>query len=170
MGIIKKIKETFLSPRFIKFFVTGTSVFIFDLTIFTIGTKLGLQTLVANSISIVFAIILNYTINRFWVFQSKTKEVGVEFGKFLGVQVINFIQNNLLVLIFSQIALNVFLLNIFTALPFTIDFINSFLSNSENNKLIAKVLATSIQIVTSFVLYRMLVFKDKTKSDHRHEN
>lgn len=163
MSIIKKIKDTFFTPRFIKFFITGVTAFAIDFSLYTVGIKAGLPILLANSISIAISIIVNYTINRFWVWQSKEKKVALEFGKFILVQGFNFLANNLFLLLFIAINVSAIVLNIAGFISEKLQETLGFIEGEDGNKLLAKFFATSIQLVTSFLFYKFFVFKVKKK-------
>lgn len=161
MGILEKIKKTFFTPRYLKFFVTGLTAFLTDFLIFRAGIRAGLPTLLANTISVGIAIIVNYTINRLWVFESKEKKVALEFGKFLLVQVINYVMNTGLLLLFVAVKVNDVLFGVLDSVIPTLSEKLTFIMGEEGNQLLAKFAATSIQLVTSFLLYKFIVFKKK---------
>ena len=162
MGIIKKVKDTFFTVKYIKFFITGITAFAIDFSLFTIGIRAGLPILVANTISIGISIIANYTINRLWVWQSSEKKVGAEFGKFISVQGVNYVMNNIFLLIFVALTINNFLFLITDFISPSITTLLGFFEGEEGNKLLAKFFATAIQMVTSFLFYKFFVFKGKS--------
>ncbi|MBN1915832.1 GtrA family protein [Candidatus Dojkabacteria bacterium] len=163
MNIIKKVKDTFFTPRFIKFFITGITAFAIDFALYSIGVKAGLPFLLANSISVSIAIVVNYVINRFWVWQSEEKKVALEFGKFMLVQGFNFLSNNLFLLLFVAINVSAIVLNIASLISENLRETFGFVEGDDGNKLLAKFFATSIQLITSFLFYKFFVFRVKKK-------
>jgi putative flippase GtrA len=160
MGIIKKVKDTFFTPKYIKFFVTGLTAFAIDFSFFALFSRLGLALLLANTLSIGISLTANYTINRLWVWKSREKKVAFEFGKFVTVQGFNYVMNNLFLVLFVSLNISIIVLNfsglISSGLPETL----GFLEGEEGNKLLAKFFATAIQMITSFLFYKFFVFKN----------
>lgn len=161
MSILQKIKSTFFTVRYLKFAVTGITAFVIDFTIFSYLIKSGRHELFANSISIPVSIVVNYLVNRFWVWDSKEKQVAMEFGKFLSVQGVNFVLNNLFLLLFIWINISNIVLTITDFISPTITELIGFIEGEDGNKLLAKFTATGIQMITSFLFYKFFVFKKK---------
>lgn len=135
--------DTLKSTQFQKFFIIGISAFIVDfvllslvILIFSIPPEEHLKQTLANLFSSGVAIVFNYTIQRYWTFESKNTNVASEAGKFLGVHAFNLV-------VYQSI--------LFTAINY---FFPAWL---------AKILVTGMQIVSSFLLYKFFVFNNKVK-------
>lgn len=138
--------------RFYRFVFVGLSVFALDFTILRIMFDLIKLTQpvdlvvvkfsVANMISTFCGIVFGYIANRTWSFENKSDNVASQFGKYVGVAIFNFILNNLL---FGFLFYNVFA--------------QSGLSTQISSS-ISKVLATSFQVVTSYLGYKYIVFRE----------
>lgn len=135
--------DTLKSKQFQKFFIIGISAFIVDfallalvILIFSIPPEEHLKQTLANLFSSGVAIVFNYTIQRYWAFESKNKNVASEAGKFLGVHAFNLV-------VYQSI--------LFTAINY---FFPAWL---------AKILVTGMQIISSFLLYKFFVFNTKDK-------
>lgn len=148
----KKLKKFFTlglkvikSKEFIRFFIIGISTFILDFTllqiflrVFGVPAEDHLKETIVNIGSSIIAIIVNYILQRTWAFESKTKNIVKESGKFFLVQGLNLI--------------------IFQTLLFSL--VNYFLTPG-----ISKVFVTGVQIAFSFVMYKFFVFKPKNISE-----
>lgn len=142
---------------FYKFFVVGSTGFVFDFILFNIlyyvvrfqtsvqliqfSENFTLTIVLANITAVALGSIIGYILNRNWSFESKSDNVASQYGKYLLVAVCNNLINNL-----------IFGLIIFELL--TGDQRGQFVFTSG-----AKILATSFQVVTSYFLYKFVVFR-----------
>ncbi len=148
--VLKKIPKSFY-----RFFIIGLSVFVLDLIIFSflfhvLGLKSKLDIIeltpkvlvkfnYANMISLFLASIYGYIANKTWSFEDKGDNVASQFSKYVLVAAINFLINNT---IFGLLIYEIF--------------------SDPNNVLItsiSKVLATSFQTISSYILYKYIVFR-----------
>jgi putative flippase GtrA len=105
------ILTTDTAVKFIKFGVVGFSgVFVdFSLT-FLCKEKLKIQKYVANAIGFTSAATSNYFLNRIWTFHSKNPEIGLEYGRFLGISLIGLLINTFVIyLLVSKTKTNFYL-------------------------------------------------------------
>lgn len=105
------ILTTDTAVKFIKFGVVGFSgVFVdFGLT-FLCKEKLKIQKYVANAIGFTSAATSNYFLNRIWTFHSKNPEIGLEYGRFLGISLIGLLINTFVIyLLVSKTKTNFYL-------------------------------------------------------------
>jgi putative flippase GtrA len=89
------------AERFFKFLVVGTIGFVVDFgTLSVLKEVVGLETLVANTISFTAAVISNFIWNRFWTYpDSRQKSVWAQLGQFGVVSIIGLAINNFLVVL-----------------------------------------------------------------------
>lgn len=150
-----------LPVNFYRFFIVGITGFLFDFivlqiayfgfgvrerwTIWQITEEVVLAFSIANIISVFLGAIFGYILNKFWSFEdNQTDNVTAQFTKYLLVAIVNGILNNIF---FGLLYYEVFSS---WGLP-------SFISLS-----IAKFLSTSFQVVTSYLMYKYVIFvKDK---------
>lgn len=137
---IQKLKTIVLSPEFIRYFVTGISVFVVDfclLSFFTYVLDINQRILgvydVANVMATLIALFLTFSINRWWTFGIKSKDkVAFHGGKFLIAAAIVWNVNN---------ACFGLLIELGVFLP------------------IAKVAVMAVQMVVNYVVYKFVVFR-----------
>lgn len=140
-NLVQKVHKVISSIQFIRFFIIGISTFILDfvllsliIVLFQISSEEHLKQTLANIISSAVAIVVNYAIQRNWAFESKNKNVAKEAGKFIAVHIFN--------------------LTVYQTILFSV--VNYFLP-----AWLTKILVTAVQIASSFVLYKLFVFKTK---------
>ena len=144
--------------NFYRFVFVGLSVFVVDFVIFnTLFHLLGFQvridiakigettiTLsVPNIISVLISTVYGYILNKNWSFENKSDNVASQFSKYLGVAIFNNTINNLL---FGFLYYNIF--GVMAGLAPIIA------------TTISKICATSFQVVSSFLLYKFVVFRE----------
>lgn len=152
--VLKKIPINFY-----KFVIVGLTVFIIDFIIFNlIFHILGIQARIVlwqisdhiaivfslpNIISVALASVFGYILNKKWSFENTSDQVASQFGKYLAVAVFNNLINN---------AIFGFLLyNVFASFTWDLKIITT----------ICKILATSFQVITSYILYKFVVFREE---------
>lgn len=148
--IVQKVHKVVSSLQFIRFFIIGISTFVLDfvllsliIVLFQIPSDEHLKQTLANITSSAVAIVVNYTIQRNWAFESKNKNVAKEAGKFIAVHIFNLITYQ--TLLFSVV--------------------NYFLP-----AWLTKIIVTAVQIISSFVLYKVFVFKTKVVTQEEIED
>ncbi len=123
------------------FFMLGID---FRLDIIRFTPELGISFALANVMAVAIGTVYGYIANRNWSFENSDDNVAAQFSKYVGVAIINNILNNIL---FGVIFFDVFSkINI----------------DQRLSAVFSRVLATSFQVVTSYILYKFVVFrKDK---------
>ena len=93
--------------RIIKFGIIGLSGTVIDFAVLTSLVELvGLNILVANTVSFIFGATNNFVWNKFWTFRNENKEFKKQFFKYLGVAFIGLVINTLLMHIFITIGVH----------------------------------------------------------------
>ena len=150
-----------LKIKFVKFFITGLSAFAIDLILLNIFSFLffrGTNYSILNIISVpklmssTVALIWGFIINRNWVFSAKTQSYKRQAVKYIAYSIFNVIFGSVLFNFFYPILSSV----------------SGVLNLSENlekalSNTLANVITAAIQMCTSFVAYKYLVFTVKTK-------
>ncbi|MBR1765553.1 MAG: GtrA family protein [Bacteroidales bacterium] len=92
--------------KFVKFGVVGAfgSVIDFGLTALCKGI-FGMPELLANAIGFTVAATNNYILNRTWTWRSTSKNVGIEYSKFIVISVIGLGLNSLIVFLLKDVNL-----------------------------------------------------------------
>ncbi len=147
---IQKLYSIFTSQQFIRFFIIGITSFILDfallslvIVLFQISSEEHLKQTLANLLSSGIAIVFNYIIQRSWAFESKNANVAGEAGKFIAVHAFN--------------------LTVYQSILFSI--VNYFLP-----AWLTKIMVTAVQIISSFILYKLFVFKTKVVTQEELED
>lgn len=103
----------------------------------------GKELILLNIVAFVIANLNSYFWNKFWTFNSKTKNVASEFGKFILVSVIGF-------------AINSVILWFMTTIMSPMGNLSAPLWEN-----VAKLLATVVYMIWNFFGYKLIVFKKK---------
>jgi putative flippase GtrA len=103
------------SARFIKFAVVGLSGMVIDFSVtWLCKEKLKINKYIANSAGFICAMFNNYSLNRYWTFESTDTHIATQFTRFLLVSLIGLAINNLLLfLLVKNTRLNFYLLKLF---------------------------------------------------------
>lgn len=115
------------SCRFLKYAAVGFSGTLIDFLVLLLLVEIiSWPILVSNTISFLLAVINNYTLNKLWTFEDKSKRVAHQFGKFLCVSIVGFAINSCLMLIFLRagiwyVAAKVFIIAIVLVWNFTMN-------------------------------------------------
>ncbi len=89
--------------QFIKFALVGTSGLVIDFGItFLLKEKFFFNKYFANSIGFSFAVINNYSLNKYWTFHDLNPDVFTQAGKFVIIAILGLILNNQVIYIFSH--------------------------------------------------------------------
>jgi putative flippase GtrA len=144
--------------NFYRFVVVGLTVFVIDFILFnTLYHLLGFQTkldlfnvgttVVAislpNLLSVAISTVVGYILNKTWSFENKSDNVASQFSKYVAVAIFNNTLNNVI--------FGLLLYNVFTQTDF----------HTVIETTVAKILATSFQVVSSYLLYKFVVFKEE---------
>ena len=132
--------------KFVKFGIVGASgtVIDFGLTELCKGI-LGMPDLLSNTIGFTLAATSNYFLNRVWTWKSTSKEVGVEYAKFLIVSLVGLGLNSLILFLLKDISL----VPRFVETTLDWDF------------WVAKIIATGVVMVWNFVANNFFTFRKK---------
>ncbi len=132
--------------KFVKFGIVGASgtVIDFGLTALCKGI-LGMPDLLSNTIGFTLAATSNYFLNRVWTWKSTSKEVGVEYAKFLIVSLVGLGLNSLILFLLKDISL----VPRFVETTLDWDF------------WVAKIIATGVVMVWNFVANNFFTFRKK---------
>lgn len=132
--------------KFVKFGIVGASgtVIDFGLTALCKGI-LGMPDLLSNTIGFTLAATSNYFLNRVWTWKSTSKEVGVEYAKFLIVSLVGLGLNSLIIFLLKDISL----VPRFVETTLDWDF------------WVAKIIATGVVMVWNFVANNFFTFRKK---------
>lgn len=117
--------------QFSKYIIIGGTCALCELLLFTIFEIIGLGIFVSNICSVVIATVINYSLNKFWAFESKERSI------------------KSLVLYLCLFAFNI---------TFSSEFI-MFLSNTGINSIVAKLISMILITCWNFVLYKKVIFK-----------
>lgn len=136
-----------LTKQFARFFVVGFSAFLIDAGLLSFQVfvlefnpfiefrLLGLlvSISIANAFSVLVALFVSFWLQRMWTFKSTNNNIAREGGRFAAVTASTYILNNL---VYGFFVVSIGL-----------------------HELVAKVLVTGLQMVWSFTLYKLVVFK-----------
>lgn len=123
------------SNRFFRYFVAGGLAAIVDAGGFALLSHVGIEILVAASISFIVAAVVNYQISCRYVFNSKP--IGNVFVKFLMIASLGMLVN---------VAITMAIIHSWAVLP-----------------VVAKVIAITITFIINFFLNNYIVFTNKTR-------
>lgn len=118
--------------KFIKYAIAGSATFIFEYSSFIILYSIGFKENISHSLSFVLAIMINFYLLKFFVFQDSKKEVLLQISGYLILILINFILSNIII---------------------------SLLSNYNINAYLSKILTMIIIIIWNFTIMNRLIFK-----------
>lgn len=126
--------------QFLKFAASSIIGSIIDILLFTLLTyvlpkDMALQIIVANIIARIASSIVNFTINRFFVFKLKKGKVFKYAIKYFGLAVVNMIVNTALVSLFAD--------------------------TCDMNPILAKILVACILSIISYLIQKIFIFKAK---------
>lgn len=149
--MIKDILKRPEAKQFIKFLFVGGSAFLIDFSINILIVRIldmdiKTESLIANIISYSIALIYNYTMSSRWSFKEDGKDPNRDTNT-----MIRFIGVNLFNLAWSSLA-------IWALVGIIRD--SNIISNQEYIQPITKFLVTSLNVLVSFVLYKIFVFKN----------
>ena len=149
------VKYQRVTKQFVKFGITGVIGAVVDFGTYNFLTRgigfiasytvLGQQIIVANNISVFFAIISNFLFNKYWTFRDTSKQVGRQWVGYFSLNFVTWI-------------LNQFLVSFFT---FQVPAIEAAFGPQKDN--VAKVLAIGIILFLNFAGSKFLVFKKPSR-------
>jgi putative flippase GtrA len=141
------IGKFYLNKQFLSFFVAGFTAFLADFSVLSLliyivkfnpeiklidTESIKMSLFISNVVSVTVGILVGYAINRYWAFNSRSEKVTSQLSRYIAVCIMNLFINN---------AIFGFLVPI--GIP----------------AVIAKVIATGLQMIWTYVLYKVLVFK-----------
>lgn len=151
MEIISKLKNKFLTKEFLKYFLSGITAFLVDLTLLNIfvfllfkgDDKTILGTLsIAKILSSGIAMGVSFSLNRNWAFLAKNSKLRYQLIKFAAVMLFNYIFAITLYSIFYKLILEIGI-------------------SKELGVSLSNLLTEGIKMVTTFFFYKYFVFKVK---------
>ena len=97
--------------RILKFGTVGAISFVIDFSLtYFCKEKLKFNKFVANAIGFIVSVIVNFTLNRLWTFQSTSSEIGVEFVKFIAIASFALLLNTIIIYLLNvKIRLNFYI-------------------------------------------------------------
>lgn len=97
--------------RILKFGIVGSISFVIDFgTTYFCKERLKVNKFIANAIGFVISVIVNFSLNKYWTFNTTTSNYGVEFIKFIAITSFALIINSILIYLFnSKIKMNFYL-------------------------------------------------------------
>jgi len=128
--------------RFLRFLVVGISSTLIDFTLLTVLKRLGLSTLVANTISYSAGIVNGFVWNYLWTFaESRSKNFWHQFAQFALISLAGLLLSNGLILLLEA--------------P-----LGKIMSHPEMGYIPAKVVATGVVVLWNFFANRAWTFND----------
>jgi putative flippase GtrA len=144
-----------VAKQFVKFGITGVIGAIVDFGTYNLLTRgfgfvasyivLGQQIIVANNISVFFAIVSNFIFNKYWTFRDTSKQVARQWVGYFSLNFVTWVLNQFLVSIFA----------------FQVPIIETMFGAQKDNA--AKVLAIGIILFLNFAGSKFLVFKKQSR-------
>lgn len=119
--------------KFLKFCIVGFSGMVIDFsTTWLLKEKARINKYIANSTGFILAATSNYIWNRIWTFESRNKEIAVEYISFILISIAGLGINNLVIyLLNDKLKINFYLskliaIGVVTIWNFTMNFIITF--------------------------------------------
>lgn len=145
---IRKLIYGLISYEMISYIFFGVGTSVVDLVIFSALNFSGMDSLIANLISSICAIIFAYVTNKIWVFESKTntfKEAFQEFLRFIYARIATLIMSEAIILI-SQLLYG-----------------NDKIANQ-----IAKIIAMVLTVIFNYIFSKLFIFNKRkgTKNEN----
>jgi len=101
--------------KFFKFCVVGFSGMLIDFIItWVLKEKIKINKYIANSTGFILAATSNYFLNRFWTFQSESKQIVAEYISFILISTVGLVLNNVIIYLFNdRLKINFYLSKLF---------------------------------------------------------
>lgn len=146
---IRKLIYGLISYEMITYIFFGVGTSVLDLVIFSALNFSGMDSLIANLISSVCAIIFAYVTNKIWVFESKThgfSEALREFLRFASARVVTLVMSEFIILI-SQLMFG----------------------NDKAANQIAKLIAMVLTVIFNYIFSKLFIFNNRkgTKNENQ---
>lgn len=145
---IRKFVEVLVNYEMISYIFFGVGTSVLDLVIFSALNFAGMDSLIANLISSVCAIIFAYVTNKMWVFESKTNgfnETVLEFLRFAYARAATLVMSEIIILI-SQLMYG----------------------NDKVANQIAKIIAMVLTVIFNYIFSKLFIFNRKgTKNENQ---
>lgn len=98
MWLIKLILKKEIYRQFIKFCIVGTINTIIDYAFYLLFSRVvGIYFLYANLLSVALAMTSSFIFNKYWTFRDPSRNIKMQYFKFLLVNLVYFILNNSIV-------------------------------------------------------------------------
>ncbi len=147
MKIIKKIIDKVFTREIIMYGICGGITTVSNIALYWLLLRIGIDYKISNIISIIFAIIFAYLLNKFLVFKSKTDNASK-----LSKEVLKFALSRGFTMLLDYFGL-VFMVEVLA--------LNNFYS---------KIFITMVVIILNYILGKNIVFKSKTTTVDNTEN
>ena len=153
--IINKLPVRFqnTAKQFLKFGVTGVIGAIVDFGTYNILTRglgwmsfytvFGQKIIIANNISVFFAVMSNFLFNKYWTFRDPSKNVGRQYAAYFGLNFVTWIINQFLV----------------SLLTFRVPLMIELFGGQADN--MAKVMAIGVILFINFFGSKFLIFRKR---------
>lgn len=100
MWLIKHFIKNKLARQFVKFCIVGGFNTVLDYSIYLFLSRvIGIYYLYANIASVLIAMTSSFILNKYWTFRNNDKQIRRQYLKFIMVNVVYFILNNLIVFV-----------------------------------------------------------------------
>ena len=146
---IRKLVEILVNYEMISYIFFGVGTSVLDLVIFSALNFSGMDSLIANLISSICAIIFAYVTNKIWVFESKTNgfsEAIKEFLRFAYARAATLVMSEIIILI-SQLLYG----------------------NDKVANQIAKIIAMVLTVIFNYIFSKLFIFNNRkgTKNENQ---
>ena len=139
MEKIRNLTKKAYQHRFVRYVFVGGTTFAIDIGLFSLlHSVLGWDILPANTVSYWSAIAFNFSANRAWTFGTKNVALGRNLGLYLGLLVCNFAFSSAFLVVTTGMGLD---------------------------PRIAKVIATALQTLWTYIAYNKVVFRNHEKPE-----
>lgn len=133
---LKSISELLFNSSFVRYVIVGVGSLVVDYGLLIIGYHvIGLDLPVATTIAFVIGLLFNFTVNKLWAFQSRSKTVARSFRE---------ITLYGLLVVFNLLFTNIFIYYVYQA---------------GIGPEISKIVTTALTTLWNFVIYKKVIFR-----------
>lgn len=146
---LRSLINALLNYEMVTYIIFGVLTSVVDYAIFSVLNVARMDTLIANLISTICAILFAYVTNKIWVFKSKTKgfgEIISEFVKFVSARITTLIMTELILLISELLY-----------------------PDNITASQIAKLIGMVLTVILNYIFSKLFIFKKK-KGDKNEDN
>lgn len=134
--MFKKVYGFYQKHQFLKYFMVGGIATAVDWgTFYIFGVKLGFYYQLALVISFTLGSVTNYTLNKVFTFQNKSKKIAQQLGVHLGISAVSLLFNMFLM----YVAVDIFSVS----------------------KMIGRIVTTIIMLIINFFLHKNITFNER---------